>query len=63
MSTIEKLQGDGQHEDNSLNKDVTEFRRMCERWWMDELQNRYPYGLNIRAGSNFCNQENNCLKS
>ena len=63
MSIIEKLQGDGRNEDNSLNSDVTDFRRMRERWWMDELQTRYPYGLNIRAGSDLCNQENNDLKS
>lgn len=61
VNIIEKLVGNGRDNTNRLDPAVTAERRQREKWWINELRTVYPYGLNIRVGSDDHTHENNIL--
>ena len=53
VNTIEKLEGTGRTEKNTMNFAAKPLRKARETYWMHELRTMFPYGLNYRIGDEF----------
>ena len=53
VNIIEKLEGTGHTDRNTMDFAAKLIRKARETYWMHELQNIFPYGLNNRIGDEF----------
>ena len=53
VNIIEKLEGTGRTERNTMDFAAKPLRKARETYWMHELRTIFPYGLNDRIGNEF----------
>ena len=53
VNIIEKLEGTGRTERNTMDFAAKPLRKARETYWMHELRTIFPYGLNDRIGDEF----------